>query len=413
MASLLWGKVYFKDTYAGRLHEEPGGRCIFTYDTSYLESVQPAISHTLPLQAAPYVSERGLHPFFDNLAAEGWFRNAQAKALAIDPNHRFALLLGFGDDLVGAVSIIDPEPQERRNLDHSDEAIVAALLSRASISGVQRKLLVVKDGKQYRPVRAGDNKLSTHIAKLTSGSITNIIEVEYLTTLAVKKLLPADEVVETEIVTIEAIHEQALVIPRFDRSASGKRLHHFEEFNQLLGKYSGDKYNSSYEAMGTFITNTPGCIPAEADRLFRRIIACLIVGNTDAHLKNFAMFHTRDGLRLTPCYDLVAAALYPEYQSIALRVSGIENLAVGSLLPKHVLKMAEGFGLPSNALMAATEDIGKRLPLALAAIEKSDVGSKILRDQLMKLMEKRWNGSFKLTGQLLSVRQSKGEKSKS
>ena len=33
--------------------------------------------------------------------------------------------------------------------------------------------------------------------------------------------------------------------------------------------------------MGQFILNTPECIPAEADRLFRRILACLLVGNTE------------------------------------------------------------------------------------------------------------------------------------
>jgi serine/threonine-protein kinase HipA len=65
----------------------------------YLEREQPAaIAHTLPLRVEPYVSERGLHPFFDNLVAEGWFRNVQARALGIDPGSRFALLLGFGHD---------------------------------------------------------------------------------------------------------------------------------------------------------------------------------------------------------------------------------------------------------------------------------------------------------------------------
>jgi hypothetical protein len=102
----------------------------------------------------------------------------------------------------------------------------------------------------------------------------------------VRTLLPGDETVDMDIV-------------------------HFEEFNQLLGKYSGDdKYEGAYEDIGQFILRTPSCIPAEADRLLRRILACLLVGNTDAHLKNFAMFHARDGLRLTPAYDLVAASFY-------------------------------------------------------------------------------------------------------
>src|ERR1035441_3952491 len=97
MARTLWGKVYLKDIYAGRLQEEPGGRCVFTYDASYIEGKQPAIAHTLPVRPEPYVSERGLHPFFDNLVAEGWFRNAQARGLGAGapPRHPVLLFLFF------------------------------------------------------------------------------------------------------------------------------------------------------------------------------------------------------------------------------------------------------------------------------------------------------------------------------
>lgn len=411
MAKTLWGKVYFKDTYAGRLEEKPGGRYIFTYDASYLNKNQPAIAHTLPLHPEPYISER-LHPFFDNLIAEGWFRNAQARALSIDPRNHFALLLGFGYDLAGAVSVIDPEPQEHHQLDHTDEATLAALLGRASLSGIQRKLLVVKDGKQYRPVRPGE--LSTHIAKLPSGNLSELLELEYLSTIAIRALLPNDDIVNMELTTIPSITEEALVIPRFDRSSTGKRLRHFEEFNQLLGRFSGDdKYKGDYEEMGQFILNTPHCIPAEADRLFQRILACLLIGNTDAHFKNFAMFHTKDGLRLTPAYDLVASSIYREYQSIALHVCGIHSLALGKLEPKHLLKIGEGYGVGDDAVLEAVEALGKHVPNALAAIEKSDVGSQLLKKQLQEKIQKRWNGSFALTGQHLLKKQSKGAKRKS
>jgi serine/threonine-protein kinase HipA len=413
MARTLWGKVYLKDVYVGRLQEEPGGRCIFTYDPTYLGSEQPtAIAHTLPLQSAPYVSERGLHPFFDNLVAEGWFRNAQARALGIDPGHRFALLLGFGRDLAGAVSVEDPEPAEHKDLDHADEATIAALLGRASLSGIQRKLLVVRDGKTYRPV--GPNDLSTHIAKLPSGNLTNLLELEYLTTLAVRALLPSDDIVDIDIAHLSSIKEDALIIPRFDRTSTGKRHMHFEEFNQLLGKYSGDdKYQGAYEDLGQFILRTPACIPAEADRLLRRIFACLLVGNTDAHFKNFAMFHTRDGLRLTPAYDLVAASIYPDYQSIALSVAGAGNMAIGSLQAKHLLRMAEAFGVREQGIVSAVEQLGKRLPFALEVLEESDIGPNPLRKSLQERIEKRWKGSFASTGPLLSKKQSKGGKAKS
>ena len=409
MANALWGHVYYKEDYAGCLKEETNERVSFTYDPSYVEAKRPAIAHTLPLRTKSFLSERFLHPFFDNLVAEGWFRNAQAKALGIDPKNRFSLLLGFGYDLAGAVSVIDPEPQKHYQLDHSDEATLAALLGRASISGVQRKLLVVKEGEIFRPVRP--NELSTHIAKLASGSLSGLLELEYFTTLAISKLLPNDEAVKMEIVTIPTIHEEALVIPRFDRSLSGKRLHHFEEFNQLFGKSSGnDKYDGDYEEMGQFILNTPGCIPADADKLFRRVLACLLVGNTDAHFKNFAMFHTRDGLRLTPLYDLVASSIYKEYQSIALDICGIRNMAIGNLGCKHLIKMGAGFGLNGEAVVAETETLGKQLPKAIAAVEASLIGTPQLRKQLIEKMEKRWNGSFALTGQRLLKKQSRDEK---
>ena len=78
MATNLWGNIYYKDTFAGILSQEAGGRCVFTYDEGYLQNSLPAISYTLPLRAEPCLSEYGLHPFFDNLCAEGWLKNAHS-----------------------------------------------------------------------------------------------------------------------------------------------------------------------------------------------------------------------------------------------------------------------------------------------------------------------------------------------
>ena len=399
MAKALWGNVYYKDIYAGRLEETAGGRVIFTYDKTYVSANHPKIAYTLPVRSKPYISEQGLHPFFDNLVAEGWFRNAQARALGVDTSKRFALLLGFGYDLAGAVSIIDPDAEAHHPLDHTDEATLAVLLGRASLSGVQRKILVVKDGKQFRPV--GQNEISTHIAKLTSGNLSELLELEYLTTKAVQALLPDDEVVSMEIQFIPSIKEEALIIPRFDRTLSGKRLHHFEEFNQLLAKKSGDdKYEGGYEDMGQFILNNEYCIPAESYRLLCRVLTCLLVGNTDAHFKNFAMFHTRDGLRLTPAYDLVASSYYKDFQSIALHVANAKNLSISKLKPKHLLALAEGYGVNQENMIEIIKSLGTRISHAQTTIEQSNVGNSKLKSTLINIMEKRWNGSFALIGKL-------------
>ena len=77
MAALLWGKVFYKDIFAGYLRQELGERYSFTYDGSYLNTNNPAISHTLPLQEEAHISEQFLPAFFENLVAEGWLEEAQ------------------------------------------------------------------------------------------------------------------------------------------------------------------------------------------------------------------------------------------------------------------------------------------------------------------------------------------------
>ncbi len=412
MAIALWGNVYFDDRFAGILQRDPGGRCVFAYDATYLNDRRSMpLAHTLPLADRPFIQEGGLHPFFDNLVAEGWLRNAQARALGVNPDDRLALLLGFGRDLAGAVSVIDPEPRGTLRLDAADAVASAALRSRGSLSGVQRKLTVVKEGRAFRP--AGPDEISTHFAKLPSGQLTDIVELEFLTTLATTALLPGNTVVDLEIGRVRGIDQPALIVRRFDRTPSGRKLH-FEEFSQLLGRRAGDdKYEGAYEEMGRFIQETPGCLPAEADRLYRRVLACLLVGNTDAHLKNFAMFHGRDGLRLTPAYDLVAPSVYPEFRTIALAVGGAADLGLGSLKPKHLVALGRGFGLNDAAVLAAVEDLGKALPAAVAALEAASQGTRRLRSDLIAIMEKRWKGSFASTGRLISKKRGSGGRRRS
>jgi serine/threonine-protein kinase HipA len=344
----------------------------------------------------------GLHPFFDNLVAEGWLRHAQARALKINPDNRFALLLAFGRDCAGAVSLIDPAPINEPAIDIGDPTATAALASRGSLSGVQPKLLAVKDGRHYRPARL--DEASTYIAKLPSGSLRDIIENQFLVLRACRSLLPRDTIVDAVIAPLKGIGDKALLVHRFDRLRSGARIH-FEEFNQLLGRRSGDdKYDAADEDMASFIVNTPGCAPADAWRLFERVLVCLLTGNTDAHLKNFAMLHTPDGLRLTPAYDLVAAALYPEYRSFALSIGGAANLTIDQIKPRHLVALAQACNLSDDLILLTVQrldDRRKRVEKALTA-EARKIGAEGLGKDILELMERRWNGSFSSIGRFLS-----------
>lgn len=444
MANLLWGNVYYKDRFAGVVRQEPGERVSFTYDESYLASGQPAIAHTLPLRTGPYISQSGLPPFFDNLVAEGWMEDAQTRLLGKRRASRFELLLAFGQDCAGAVSIIDPDPQDRGSIKPDDPMEIAVMAGRASLSGIQPKLALIERDGQLRPART--DELSTHIGKFASPRHDDLPANEYLTTKALKALLPDDDIVDLRIGRIAGFKDPALIIKRFDRnlehleenfrggSGSGagfgdgsgygggsapgfgwpdgsgdsyrsspfevQRIH-FEEFNQLLGYPSDAKYDGSHKSMADFIRQTPGCLPAEIYRLYLRILAGLLLGNTDMHLKNFAMFHTEAGLRLTPAYDAVAAALYG-YNTIALSISGNANIPLGDLKARALISLGEEFGLPAPAIAMAAGQLEKRKETAQDAIAESKTGAAELRDAIISLMEKRWNGTFALIGKALS-----------
>jgi serine/threonine-protein kinase HipA len=402
VANLLWGKVYYKDIFAGYLREEPGGRVTFTYDSSYIDGGHPAIAHTLPVREQAHISNNGLHPFFDNLVSEGWLEQAQSRLLGRREVTRFELLLAFGFDCAGAVSIVDPEPSalSEAMLDLDDPKEMAVLTSRASLSGVQPKLAVVEEGGVYRPARI--NELSTHIAKFPSANHPDLTLNEYLTTLAFKALLPDDEVVQLDIEDVKGLGEPALLIKRFDRAPEGRL--HFEEFNQLLGRSSRTKYEGAHKDMADFILGTDGCLPTQAYLLYRRILAGLLLGNTDMHLKNFAMFHTDSGLRLTPSYDQVAASLY-NYKTLALKIAGSKDHPIGDLKGRHLTLLGEEFGLSPAAINMAAQGLEKHIEAAKDAIQEAPLGEADFKDNLIKLIGKRWNGTFALIGKALSKKQ--------
>ena len=399
MAQTAWGQVFYSDEFAGIIQEEPGDRYSFTYDKTYSEKKYPAVSHCLPLQDSPHISAYGLHPFFDNLVAEGWLENAQKRALGKREASRFSLLLGFGFDCAGAVSVRDPEPAQTSDklLNLDDPREHAILASRASLSGIQPKMAVRKEGKKFFPCHW--NELSTHIAKFSSETHPNILENEFLCTQIHKILLPGDPVVTMEMRLVEGIESSALIIERFDRSPQGRI--HFEEFNQLLNQKSRDKYEGSHEAMADFINTTPGCIPAETYRLFGRILAGFLLGNTDMHLKNFAMIHTSDGLRLTPAYDIVGASSYG-YKTIALEINQAKDLRLGDLKARHIIALGRAFGLPDEAIALKTHELHSRLEAAKDHISEAVIGGESLKNHLIETLEKRWNGTFALIGQTLS-----------
>jgi serine/threonine-protein kinase HipA len=397
MAELLYGYVYFHDRFAGLLRQETGDRCSFTYDREYLREAMPAIAFTLPLKTEPHIDPGKLPPYFDNLLAEGRQAAIQARWLGVPAEDCFARLLAFGGDCIGAVTVRDPKPRPAAGEMPEAAEDIAALASRASISGVQAKLLAIETETGFRAAREGE--LSTHIAKLPSGNLPRIITLEYLSTLAASVLLPDDEVVEVKIAPVEGIAEECLLIRRFDRPRMGGALvkRHFEEFNQILGHRSEEKYEGAYADMARVLRENPRCFPFDAERLFRRILVCVLLGNNDAHLKNFGLLYVDGRLRLAPFFDIVAVATYPDFSrtGMALRLGpGTNPAGMAGIGEPHLTALAISFGLKKTALREAAHDLGKRIDAAQEAIQQAAHGSEQLKDQLTEYMRKRWNGTF-------------------
>ena len=398
MATRLYGSVFFGKKIAGTLEQVPDGRFAFSYAQSYLDTGGAQIAYTLPRQEEPHYNF-GLHPFFDNLVAEGWLARAQTRSLGIRGDDRFARLLAFGLDCPGAVSVVDPKPATTPDLTHGSGEEIAALANRASISGVQPKLFAVQEGKKFRPAQRGEP--STHIAKLPSPELEHLVELEYLTTNAARVLLPADKIVEVEVAPVEKIQRNCLLVWRFDRTERGEKIH-FEEFNQILGRSAEAKYEGSYGEMAEFMrAHQTEQREIDIDKLFRRVLVCILLGNNDAHSKNFALLYTEQGFRLGPFYDIVAPSVYPRFRrtGLALKITpGTNPHSLSDIGPKHLSLLAKSFGLNHAVLQLAVSDLRRQLEASQEVIRELQVGSTHLKKQLIDLMGKRWNETFASIG---------------
>jgi serine/threonine-protein kinase HipA len=82
-------------------------------------------------------------------------------------------------------------------------------------------------------------------------------------------------------------------------------------------------------------------------KLLDAAIFNLIVGNADAHGKNFSILYDRDGPRLAPLYDLLATVAYPELSpKLAMRIGKRATLGEMNARVWSAFATDAGVGLP-------------------------------------------------------------------
>lgn len=352
--------VLFKDRVAGRLDETPSGGSVFTYLPEWTETIAVA----LPVSIGRFAWVQGLHPVFQNLGAEGWLRQYQARAGRVAEEDDFGLLLRHGGDCIGAISIA-PEAALSPLPSHpfpSDVAADAAAGAGRTVSGVQRKLLVYRDGDTYRP--AGPTGPATHIAKFAPQIHPDLVRNEFFSLRLAAEILGKREVTGFELATVDGIQEIALVVERFDRTPDGKKLR-LEDFAQVLSRpYGRDfhgKYQGSYEEVAKGISTHSARPQIDLDRFFKAVVFNLLIGNADAHLKNWSLLERSEGLRLSPLYDLLNTLIYAgNFDRQAALTIGDEKLAIEDIDRARIEAFGAAIALPPRAVREALEFLRKR-----------------------------------------------------
>jgi serine/threonine-protein kinase HipA len=129
---------------------------------------------------------------------------------------------------------------------------------------------------------------------------------------------------------------------RFDRTASGKRLH-FASAMTLLGYTDGSGFQDgvSYLELVAFILQNGADTNGDLKELFKRIVFSVCIRNTDDHLRNHGFLLTKNGWILSPAFDLNPN---PKGIGLKLNISTNDN----SLNLDLVAEVAPFFRLTNN-----------------------------------------------------------------
>ena len=306
--------------------QEVGGLWSFQYAAAWLgHPLGFALSPHLPLTTAALLdgaSRRPVQWYFDNLLPEEGQRVLLAGDAGLDAADAFGLLAWYGAESAGSVTLQRPDaaPQTAEPLRAlPDDALEArirqlpkaplthAAIKRMSLAGAQHKLAVVlQQGALFEPAGAMP---STHILKPDHPDEDyphSVINEWFVMRLARRLGLDVPNVHR------RYVPSPVYLIDRFDRipDAQGWQRRHVIDACQLLGLDRSFKYSQG--SMDSLAALANACrSPAVArSRLFGWLVFNVLVGNSDAHLKNLSFLVSHEGVQLAPFYDLLSVATY-------------------------------------------------------------------------------------------------------
>lgn len=303
------------------------------------------VSLTMTQKGMDGYSSGALHPIFAQNLPEGFNRRFIAEKLAryAKVNDMYLLALQ-GEHSVGMLSyqseLALPETESVSLSDilsyNSAEPLFPQLLEkyylRNSLAGVQPKVSIPSAGtiKTSRTIEQKDLIVKSFDAEFPLLTVNEFVCMEAARHCGLEP--PRTYLSESL---------ETFVIERFDRADDGTKLG-YEDFTTLLKKSNDPdaKYSSSYETLlkATHLyTNSQ----TEVEKIYHYIVFNCLIGNGDAHLKNFALQYTSDmsHIFVSPPFDITHTLIYDAIDNkMALKLSNSKAFPDES----HLLKLAEG-----------------------------------------------------------------------
>jgi len=398
--------VYLDRDLIGHYTQDDHGDTQFRYSDAWLQNAGAIpLSHSLPLRTAPFV-RRECRSFFAGILPEAEKRQLVARNLGISANNDYSMLERIGGECAGAVTFV-PAGQALQ-----DEVTGYRSLTEAELVGVLRELprrpLLAGDGEVRLSLAGAQDKIavclskgrlsiplgdapSTHILKPAIDKFEGTVYNESLCMkLAHAVGLPTANVLTNSVEGIDY-----LLVERYDRTGAGsgelERLHQ-EDFCQALGILPEHKYQNeggpSHQQCFQLLRDASAVPVLDLSALLDAAIFNFIIGNNDAHGKNFSLLYhgktaTELKIRLAPFYDLLCTAYYSDLSDkMAMKLGG--EYVSDRVTLKHFERFAEdtGFGKPQvlrrlRALAdAISSNLSKMNTAHHAEVEVADLISK-------------------------------------
>ncbi|NLN00678.1 MAG: type II toxin-antitoxin system HipA family toxin [Lentisphaerae bacterium] len=350
--------VYLNGERVGSLTEDDSGLIEFRYAPEWTgRSDAIPLSRSLPLQGGTF---RGKHarPFFAGILPDEEPRKLIAAILGISERNDFAMLERIGGECAGAVSLLPEdapapvmgETRVRELSERELEEIVTELPRRPLMAGREGLRLSLAGAQSKLPVMIRNaaialplgNTPSTHIIKPEPERFPGLVANEVLCMMLARAVG-----LNVPPVTVRSVgNRPCIVVQRYDRAIDANGMVtrvHQEDFCQALGFPPERKYQ---QEGGPLIRDCIGLLrewstvaALDIRDFLDGLIFNVLIGNADAHGKNYSILYRKTERRLAPFYDLVCTLAWPELSKTpAMKIGKSESIE--TITPAHWQKMA-------------------------------------------------------------------------